>query len=107
VANGRQYPGARFTEAQFKISGDGLISYDAAVDAWPSVSLAGAKPTASQTTVTPLSGWQGAVQIGGVTSTAVLSFECALKRKASPIHVVAGTQGPATVFSADLSVSGK
>jgi hypothetical protein len=107
VANGRQYPGARFTDASFKISGDGLISYDAAADALPSVSLANTKPTSAFTSVTPLSGWQGAIQIGGVSSVAVLSFECALKRKTTQIHTVAGQQGAQSVFAADLSVTGK
>lgn len=107
VANGRQYPGAVFNDCSFKISGDGLISYTMGIDALPSVSLGGTKPTSSFTTVTPLSGWQGAVQIGGVSSTAVLSFECNMKRKVSPIHTIAGQQGAQSVFAADLNVSGK
>lgn len=107
VANGRQYPGAVFNACSFKISGDGLISYDMGVDALPSVSLANTKPTSSFTTVTPLSGWQGQVQIGGVASTAVLSFECDIKRKTTAIHSISGQQGAQSVFAADLSVSGK
>lgn len=107
VADGRQYPGAVFNDCSFKISGDGLISYDMALDALPSVSLANTKPTSSFTSVTPLSGWQGAVQIGGVSSVAVLSFECDIKRKTTPIHTISGQQGAQVVFAADLGVSGK
>lgn len=106
-ANGRQYPGCVFSGASFKFAGSGLISYSASLVGLPSVSLNGTKPQASYTSVRPLSGWLGVVQIGGTTVKTVLDLSVDLKRKAAPINPITGQQAPTSIFAADLSVSGK
>lgn len=107
AANGRQYPGAVFSGVDFKLSGDGLLSANATTSAMPSVSLAGAKPTASYTQVKPLSGWQGVAQIGGVATGNVLSADISLKRKLDLLHPVNGVQAPSSIWAAGLQVTGK
>lgn len=107
TANGRQYPNSVFSDVAIKLTGDGLLSYSASAVGNPSVSLAGAKPSASYTAIKPLSGFVGLVSIGGSSVTTATSIDLDFKRKVSPVNVINGVPAPISIFAADLAVSGK
>jgi hypothetical protein len=110
-ANGRQYPGSQFSDLSFKIPNDGILTYQAKLSAFPSVSLAGVRPTPSYSGLKPLTGWQGVTTFGAPLTTAdnitLLDASLDIKRKVDVVDTVSGTQAPEYIWSADLSVSGK
>jgi hypothetical protein len=105
VAGNRQYAGAKFSELGFKFSADGLLSYSAKATTFGSA--AAAAPTTSFTAITPMVGWQGVVQIGGVTQAGVTDAEVTIKRSVTVINAVDGTQSPAALWSGPVQVDGK
>lgn len=105
VAGNRQYPGAKFSEVGFKFSADGLLTYSAKATTFGSATAAA--PTTSFTAIPPMVGWQGVVQIGGVTNAGVLDGEITIKRSVTIINSVDGTQAPVQLWSGPVQVDGK
>jgi hypothetical protein len=109
--NGRQYPGAVFSECNIKLVADGLLTFTAKSLAQPSVSLAGVKPTAAYSTIKPLAGVLGAITFGSPLTSpdnvTVLTADIDIKRKVDPVHTIDGTPGPYAIFGGGLSVTGK
>jgi hypothetical protein len=105
VAGNRQYPGAKFSELGFKLSGDGLVTYSAKTTTFGSATAVA--PTSSFTSVQPLAGWKGVAQIGGVTQTGFLDAEVTIKRSVTVINPVDGSQAPASLWSGPVTVDGK
>jgi hypothetical protein len=108
--NGRQYPGAVFSECNIKLVADGLLTFTAKSLAQPSVSL-GAKPTATYSSVKPLSGFSGAITFGSPLTSpdnlTVMTADIDIKRKVDSVHTIDGTPGPYAIFGGALSVTGK
>ena len=105
VAGNRQYASAKFSEVGFKFSDDGLLTYSAKTTTFGSV--AATAPTTSFTTVPPMVGWQGAVQIAGVTQAGVIDGEVTIKRNVTVINAIDGSQNPAQLWSGPVQVDGK
>jgi hypothetical protein len=109
--NGRQYPGAVFSECNIKLVADGLLTFTAKSLAQPSVSLAGVKPVATYSTIKPLSGFSGAITFGSPLTSpdnlTVMTANIDIKRKVDSVHTIDGTAGPYAIFGGGLSVTGK
>jgi hypothetical protein len=101
----RAYPGAMFNELDIKFSADGMLTYSAKATTFGSGTAT--KPTASFTAVTPLASWIGSVTLAAAPTAVCLDGEINIKRDASIINAVDGTQNPAQIWLGPVSVSGK
>lgn len=101
----RQFPGCQFTEATFKFSGDGLLTYEAKALGFASATTT--KPTQSFSAITPIPGWKGAVTIAGGGVTYLVEGELNIKRSVTAVHTVDGTANPYKIWVGPASVSGK
>lgn len=101
----RRYPGMQVAELGFKFQGDGMFEYAVKCVGFQSALVA--KPTQSFSTIVPQPGWLGAVTIGGSGKTFVEQGEINIKRNATPIHTVDGTQSPYAVWVGEMMVDGK
>jgi hypothetical protein len=105
VAGNRQYAGAKFSELGFKFTDAGLLTYSAKATTFGSATATA--PTQSFTTIPPMTGWQGVVQIGGITQAGVIDGEVTIKRAVTIINGIDGSQNPATLWSGPVQVDGK
>lgn len=101
----RQFAGAKFSEVALKFSGDGMLTYSAKATALASATTTA--PTPSYTSVPPLAGWTGIVQIAGTAAAFVLDGDCTIKRPVTVVHAVDGTQAPYALWSGPVSAAGK
>lgn len=101
----RRYAGVQVSELSFKYDAGGLFTYDAKAVSFASTIVSA--PTASFSGVTPAPSWALAASIGGSAVGIVQSGEFNLKRVATPIMTVDGTQAPHAIFVGPLAVDGK
>lgn len=101
----RLFAGQQIAELGFKFAGDGMFEWTGKTVGYASTNVA--KPTSSFTAIPPLPGWLGALTIGGAAKTFMESGELTLKREATPIHTVDGTQAPYGIFVGPVVMEGK
>lgn len=108
----RQYPGSCLSELSLKWNAESqLMTFDAKGLSWPSV-IAGATPTSSPSTATPVASWRGVLGIGGPASGGTLvktitDGEISIKRELDAIFTTQGVQVPYIIQRGAISVSGK
>lgn len=112
TSGARQYPGACFTELDFKWNAESeLFSWSGKAITYPSVTL-GSAPTANPTTVLPIASWQMSVGIGGPASggtliRTVIDGELQIKRECTAFFTGTGVQTPYIIQRGGLTVDGK
>jgi hypothetical protein len=104
-AGTRVYAGGRYSELDFKFSPDALLTYSAKAMTFGSATAA--TPTPTFTTVEPLVGWKGVIQIGGSTFAEMTDAEIDIKRSLTAIKPINNSQNPSTIFAGPMSVEGK
>jgi hypothetical protein len=105
AVNTRQYPGYLFTDVAFKFAGDGLVTYTAKGMGYPSAVIT--KPVPSYSTERVIAGLTGTVQIGGTTTTILLSGDVNIKRTSHIIQPVNGIQAPRNIWGGKVTATGK
>lgn len=105
TVNTRQYPGYLYTDVAFKFAGDGLVTYTAKGMGYPSLTTT--KPVPAYTPERVIAGLTGTVQIGGATTTILISGEVNIKRGATIIQAVNGIQAPRNIWGGKVTVTGK
>ncbi|MCU1590090.1 MAG: hypothetical protein JWP11_1346 [Frankiales bacterium] len=105
TATTRQFAAMQFSEASFKFSGDGLLSYSA--KALGNISTTTTKPTQSFSAVTPIAAWKGVVTIGGGAVVTLVDGTCELKRSVEAVHTLDGSANPYKIWGGPVAASGK
>lgn len=101
----RRFPGCQISELGFKFNADGMLAWSGKTVGLASSTVA--KPTSSFGTIPPLPAWLGALQIGGSSKTFIEQGEVNIKRGATAIHTVDGTQAPYAIWVGAPVVDGK
>lgn len=101
----RQYPGAKYSELDFKFAGTDMFTWTAKTTTFGSKPTT--KPTQSYTDIPPLAGWVGTVKIDDTEVDVVLDGEIDIKRDVSILNAVNGSQDPASIWCGALTCTGK
>jgi hypothetical protein len=101
----RAYAYAMYSELDFKFSPDALLTYSAKTTTFGS--QVGTTPTPAFSSLEPLVGWSGAVQIGGSAYLEMTDAEINVKRTATAIKPITNSQQPSSIFVGPMNVEGK
>lgn len=102
----KQVPGALVSELQLKFTATGLLEYSVKLVGFKEANVSTPSKTFSTEVVKPA--WQGAVTLGGSSTTTLADGDITIKRTAEAVPSVNGTQDPAAIWaSGDISVEGK
>jgi hypothetical protein len=105
AAGTRAYAGAMYSELDFKLSPDALLTYSAKTLTYGSATAS--QPTPAFGSVPALAAWRGAVTIGGTPFTEVLDLELNIKRQVTVIKAVDNSQQPFSIWAGPMAVEGK
>jgi hypothetical protein len=104
-AGTRAYAGAMYTELDFKLSPDALLTYSAKTLTYGSATAT--QPTPAFGALAPLAAWRAAITIGGTVNSEVTDAELNIKRQVTIIKAVNNSQQPYAIWAGPVAVEGK
>jgi len=105
AAGTRVYAGAKFSELDFKLSPDALLTYSAKATTYGSATAT--TPTPAYSDAIPLAAWRSTVSINGALFSEMTDAEIDIKRTVTVVKAVDGTQGPFSLWAGAVAVDGK
>ena len=88
-----------------KFTASGILMCTASATTFGSTQVAAVTP--SVTAATPMPAWLGTATLGGTANYDIFDGQLTIKREATPIEVLNGTQIPGSIFGGTVTVTGK
>lgn len=104
-AGTRVYAGGMYSELDFKLSPDALLTYSAKTVTYGSATAT--QPTPAFGSAEALAAWSTVVTLGGTTYSEATDLELDIKRQVTVIKAVDNSQQPYAIWAGPISVEGK
>lgn len=101
----RRYAAATESSLSLRVSAQELFTYSSQWTTFGSTTQS--TPAPSFSTLDPIAGWTGAVNLGGGANTLLEEMDVTFTRNVTPVHTVDGTSDPLQIWQGPLSVSGR
>ena len=105
ATDARQRAFGVWDSVDIKFTASGVLSITSSITTFGSVQVSPTTPTV--TTATPIPSWKGTLTLGGTANYQLFDGNLTIKRVATPIEVLNGTQNPGSIFGGTVTVTGK